>query len=275
MSTPVTANPTTGTTGTGMLENLPSSLEVGGLSPEEMLFVLKSRMGDLDNQIRDAYTTMENRAVEVKALSDKIELLLGVQAAAQATNADGESVATDEKLYEELIGKAPGAASLKGILDDPKLQTALFDRVGGSPPNFEEIKNFHTVDGVDVARSHVVINGEEIEIKKYNDTLKLLKAGSENSEVGEWVDALRNIENPEGGALGRFGLTLEDVRVTATSLGSQIEKLKIEQQSINSSNELEMVGLQTLVQQRGQLVTMVTQMINKMFEAMNSITRNI
>lgn len=64
-------------------------------------------------------------------------------------------------------------------------------------------------------------------------------------------------------------------KFTAESLGTFVDKVKGELRTLNSGNEMRMVQLQSLTQQRSQAISMSTQLLSAMNDSMKQIAGNI
>ncbi len=63
--------------------------------------------------------------------------------------------------------------------------------------------------------------------------------------------------------------------IQAETIDAAIKKLEDDQRELNTGNELRMVKLQSLMQQRTQIVTLATNLLQKLDEGAQAITRNL
>ena len=63
--------------------------------------------------------------------------------------------------------------------------------------------------------------------------------------------------------------------LTIARIDDIAERIRLDGQTLGAENEVLMMEVQSLTQQRSQVVTMSTQILNKLFESQNTIARNI
>ncbi len=163
----------------------------GGVTPELIMGLLENRVGNIDQQIQDLMSKIDERTSRAKELQLK-----------------------------------------QGAVSD--LQMAL--------------ESLPTEDGKAVIPNDFKVNGVPLE--------KFLS---------------------DNGLSGQVTLTKEggQTKISKDALGTLADKLGEQQRAANSGNELDMIRLQSAMQQRSQAITMASNMIKSIFDTLKAIVGNL
>ncbi len=247
-----------------------SILGTPGVSLEGLLLLLQRRINDVDGQIAAVIKNIEVHTSEARRLQDVMIKMRSVQSA--------------------LVAK--GGENAKSTLQD-------FDVEGQSAYDFirdnglEEYFNYSETDvqGYDRAIQLAEENGGVLTQEVWNKEMDRQRGKSKKKARPkvrkEGRKFLENVaKNPIAFSNGSVSADeLRKVRSKAqfdptakldkNSVDQSIEKLQTEIRQINSSNELDMIELQSAMQQRSQQITLVTNMIKSLQDAEKKIVDNI
>lgn len=95
----------------------------------------------------------------------------------------------------------------------------------------------------------------------------------ETDIVGKWVKLEQRISKEDEN--GERKIITHAFEISGKSIESAIDGFEEKQKEINTGNELRMVKLQSLMQQRTQILTLATNLLQKLDEGTQSIVRNL
>lgn len=247
-----------------------SILGAPGVSLEGLLLLLQRRINDVDGQIAAVIKNIEVHTAEARRLQDVMIKMRSLQSA--------------------LVAK--GGENAKSTLKD-------FDVEGQSAYDFiienglEEYFNYSDTDvkGYDRAVQLAEENGGVLTQEAWDNELRRQHhKKNRRGRPKKRSDArkfLRNVEaNPIAFSNGSVSVDelrkarskaqfAPEAKLDKNSVDQSIEKLQTEIRQINSSNELDMIELQSAMQQRSQQITLVTNMIKSLQDAEKKIVDNI
>lgn len=237
-----------------------------GVSAQSLLFLLQKRISDVDKQIRALTARITDRTTEVKALQDRMTAMRAVQSA--LTSADkGDNV----QLKDIQIGDQTAYEFIqeRGLVEhfNYTSSSSAYDRAIGLA---EANDGFLTTQMWEAEKDRVEIRRQTKRRKKRNQAAAFLQDVANNpldfSNGRVSIEALR---------AGRARVSFKpEGKLNKHSVEQSIEKLQSEIQSMNSGNEMDMIELQSVMDQRSQIVRLVTNMIRSLQDAEKKIIEN-
>ncbi len=221
------------------------------LSPDVVIALLRKRLGDMDDQIGTQTAALQDATRMSQRAARKTQVAQAIQAELQRRDDGGSDSVDLSEVVFEFEGQEVNAADL-----------AIEHGIIG------------TSDAPGLSRLESQYEAKVAELTARQE--ELWRDGSPETHA-ELILVSASLEGFEGklrGVRSQLGESVE-FSSTAQSFGTIVQSIQTEARAINSGNEMRMVQLQSLMQQRSQVISMSTQMLNKIHESEQAITRNI
>ena len=218
--------------------NHPALMADGPMSLNEavVLLMLRKRTSDLDAQVHGVMRHIEEMTEKSEKIQKQIEALQQIESAL-AGREKGEDYV---QLSSIMVRWGGETVSADVVLRDLGLEGDVGLKDGGYQRGVEHQRTFKDPDAT----------------------------ASEREAAQDFFDARGwDIEKP-------VPIT-SNMKINASSLRAVISRLESESRRMNGGNELQMVRMQSAMQQRSQVITMGTQMIKSMADTNRGIARNI
>ena len=233
----------------------PVSFEALGvaMTPGALLLMLRRRLSDLDSQIDNAMTEIDSNTTRSEFLQKQVE-------AAQLIKASMASAQTDPNQKVELgdvkVEWEGRTVSADQLLND--LGMGDFPASGDAPTEETLTQEIADLEAVSAG----VAGGP--------GRVGPMRLGE------DYLQSSLDSKRRQLEVVQRGGTVIGDSQeVTGTALDAYIQQLSSRARRTNSSNEMLMVQMQSAMQQRGQAVSMATQMLKALNEQMSSIVQNV
>lgn len=264
----------------------PMGKNIDLMSPEDILAYVALALDNIGSQLndyKDAVVGKQKKAAVVRELMGEV----------RAMSQNGQPLtAYDKEKYDALMNKL---ASVKG--GDPELE-AVYDTFmksygGYTDAEGNDVGTLATDDGMtfgQVLEGGKAVNAAELKKMKPGESLgekdKDLKAKaasdplSKKEDLGApklWDSQLPadTIPSPQTEPAKQLEAPdSQDAHLTVEELNQIAERLKSSLENLNSDNELTMMGLQQLMQQRNQISQFSSNMLNSVNEGLKSIIAN-
>ncbi len=221
------------------------------LNEAVVLLMLKRRTADLDAQVSGVMRAIDQQTTDSEAIQKKIEVLQAIDQAIQAAGTDG-----DRRLDR-----------LSVTIDGQTLPAMrVLEKYGLSEVDLQ---------GQDYQKA-LRMKGQYAEARAIMDNPEDYPADQVDQARRDAAEAWNFLVDEMGMESATDDIPLDDrMIIKSSAVQSAIAQLETQSRQANSANELQMVRMQTAMQQRSQVITMATQMIKTMSETNQAIARNL
>lgn len=254
-----------------------SLLSGTGVSPDMVLALLRRRIDDVDGQIRSLMGAIEQRTSEAKAIQEKIGHMQELAAAVASADPEGT-----KNLDLADITMPDGSTALEfaekhGLIDDLGATNGMSDFAQDVTRSFVEQHGPITEDNFDdyIAFARDSVGVATAAVSAIGGNVATVSARRRDEQAA--IDKLE----ADGFDFSNGPLGAEDAiaqkhggTVNGKQLESKIGALQSEMRAINSGNELDMIKLQSAMQQRSQSITLATNMIKSIHDTEKAIVGN-
>ena len=229
------------------------ALALDGLPLNEafVLLMMETRLKDLDRQVRDVMAAIQDRTNQSNRIQNRIQVLQSIQAAVQARQGDSTEAVKLENVIVDFEGRE---VSADVVLQE--LGISSVDLYGGKFQKAQRRKAEYEALSQE-------LEGLSSSDDRYRSVTKRM------GELEEWFSEQFGTHPTDELAI------TPKMKIRAETLATAIQQLQSEASELNNSNELQMVRMQSAMEQRAQVITMGTQMLKTMAEAAQQIARNL
>ena len=248
-------------------------LGAGYTDAASIIALLKHQMGDVDGQIEDLTKEIEGNTAASKAIQEKLTALRELEAAMSAAEKEaGKNVdLNDLKVGDMDAVDFIEQHGLGELLEYSNFPDAKFDKEVG--------KMFDESGELDLAQLQMLASEVGYSYGGYSTSVvpdypygdQILSYLSDEAKADgkitkeEYAEAFAAWQKAEAGNLRQLN---------RNSLTGTVEALQSEQRELNSFNEIRMIQLQSVMQQRSQVIQLSTNIIKSINDAQKAIVGN-
>lgn len=232
--------------GVGTVEEV--SLSDLPLNEAVIILMLKRRTADLDAQVSGVMRAIDQQTNNSEEIQQKIEVLHAIDEALQADHSDGSARLKNLAVtIDGTVMSADEALRKYGI------------EVELTRDNFQAARE----------RQLAYEDAQLIIDDPTSTPEEIADAEAAAAEAADWLREEMGME--PGDSVPITG----EMKIKSATIQAAIAQLETQSRQANSANELQMVRMQTAMQQRSQVITMATQMIKSISDTNQAIARNM
>ncbi len=245
-------------------QNVYASALVTGvaLTPGSIMTLLRRRMQDMDGQVDSIMSEIDVNTARSENLQRQVEGLNAVRAAMANAQSDANRHVELGDIDVTFEGHQTTADAL---LRD--LGIALPTNNVNSSRSVEQLEGLKGAIERDIQEEQDAMGMGDLDLND-PDAIALIYGNPKLRELRKRLHDVNVRINAGGGPVGTD-------RITGASMDNFLESVKSQARRANSGNEVLMVRLQSVMQQRSQTVTMATQMMKSITDSEKSIAQNI